>query len=67
MTAPTGSRLGDGNLRGTHGSILALGGADVSTRLDDVVPGAREARLAAHSDREIAVRDGRSRNQGHVA
>ncbi|MET7495297.1 hypothetical protein [Streptomyces sp900116325] len=62
----TGSRFGAENLRGAHDSILALDGADVSTHLGEVAPGTHEA-VAAHSDRETPVRDGRSRDRGHAA
>ncbi|WP_405665807.1 MULTISPECIES: hypothetical protein [unclassified Streptomyces] len=67
MTPPTGPRLGAENLRGAHGSILAGEGTDVSLHLGEVAPGTHEARVAAHSDRETAVRDGRSRDRGHAA
>ncbi|WP_406292413.1 hypothetical protein [Streptomyces sp. NBC_00624] len=67
MTAPTGSRLGAENLGGAHGSILALDDADVSVHLGEVAPDTHEARVAAHSDRETAVRDGRSRDRRHAA
>ncbi|MET7785890.1 hypothetical protein ABZS93_04600 [Streptomyces sp900116325] len=66
MTPPTGSRLGAENLLGAHGSRLALDGADVSIHLGEVAPGTHEA-VAAHFDRKTAVRDGRSRDRGHVA
>ncbi|MGY5036472.1 hypothetical protein ACWC9U_37970, partial [Streptomyces sp. 900116325] len=40
---------------------------DASLHLDEVAPGTHEARVAAQSDRETAVRDGRSRDRGHAA
>ncbi|MFD5062204.1 hypothetical protein [Streptomyces sp. NPDC058394] len=67
MTAPTGSRLGAEKLRKAYGSPLARDGGDFSIHPGKVMVGTNEAQVAAHSDREIVVRDGRFRDSGRVA
>ncbi len=67
MTAPTGSRIGAEKLSKACGSPLARGGGDFSIHPGKVMVGTHEAQVAAQSDREIVVRDGRFRDGGHVA
>ncbi|MFC8257702.1 hypothetical protein ACFUNF_08695 [Streptomyces sp. NPDC057291] len=67
MTAPTGSRLGAESLGKGYGSPLARDGGDFSIHPAKVMVGIHEAQVAAHSDREIVVRDDRFRDSGRVA
>ncbi|WP_406424232.1 hypothetical protein [Streptomyces sp. NBC_01589] len=67
MTAPHGSRLGAEELRKAHGSPLARDGGDFSIHPGKVIVGTHEAQVAAQSDREIVVCDGRFRDSGCVA
>ncbi|WTC84282.1 hypothetical protein OG891_02395 [Streptomyces sp. NBC_01637] len=67
MIAPTGSRICAEKLRKAHGSPLARDGGDFSIHPGKVMVGTHEAQVAAQSDREIVVRDGRFRDGGRVA